>query len=80
MVFSQTIPFSIVIKMGSNSLFRGEPYASVFQFHFHSLIILESIVTNPVTVLYFQQRGSGSVPLEQKVVNVCRLNSMTDLH
>ena len=66
--------------MGNKSLF-WEPPVSVFQFHFHSFKILESIVTDPVTVLHFQERGTESVPLEQKVVkDVCRLKSMIDLH
>ena len=72
---SETMPFTIgIIQLDNGLLFRELP-SSVFQLYFHSLKIPESNACFPVIVLYFEQRNSEAVPLEQKVVkDFCRLS------
>ena len=72
---SQTAAFNTAIKMENNSLYLRSHLLLLYSLY--SLEILEIIVAHPVIVLYFCQRGTGSVCLKQKVEkDVCRLNSM----
>ena len=57
-----------------------EPPSTVFEPYLHSVEMFESITICIAIILHFHQRGTGAIPLEQKVMkNFFRLSLETDL-